>query len=541
MTRRYLYAVWCCFIAQGVFYATVTPLWEGFDEFSHYAFLEDIALHGRLAQPGGAFVSREVADSLRTAPVPWMIRQWQPGWISYDRFWKLSEAERAERLARLRSIPIARADESDPARIRNYEAQQPPLAYAILAGPFLLLRGATLPDRVWALRLVCVLIASAVVPFTFLAVRDATGSEWRALAGASLAAAFPEVCFDVARVGNEALAVALGSALVWLLVRSCARQQPRFRLYAGVGIVLACALLTKAYFLPVAIAAFGIIAAKSAPAPVRLKRLAVCAVVPIASAGWWYIRAYRLTGSLTGEQSSSSALKSGILGSAALHASWPRIVDFALLSHIWLGDWSFLVVRTWMYRAVEVLFALALVGLLFRMGKLRAPVRAAVVIEGAFCAALALHAVAAVAGGGAGAFGYYAFAILPAEIICLLAGWSGLGKTMSGIGPFATAATLSAIGIFGLVVYAMPYWAGVTAHDARGNLHAIPFHRIAGALPLELRNLSWGRPPALLLALLVCFVAASLLNCAINWRAQRNAVATAFEAPPRAASSDDSG
>ncbi len=48
--------------------------------------------------------------------------------------------------------------------------------------------------------------------------------------------------------------------------------------------------------------------------------------------------------------------------------NWLGVADFAFVSHLWLGGWSFLVLRTWMYRTMELIFLTALVG---QVGNLR--------------------------------------------------------------------------------------------------------------------------------------------------------------------------
>ena len=34
---------------------------------------------------------------------------------------------------------------------------------------------------------------------------------------------------------------------------------------------------------------------------------------------------------------------------------WLRVLDSAAMTHIWIGGWSFLLVRSWMYRVFELL------------------------------------------------------------------------------------------------------------------------------------------------------------------------------------------
>ena len=81
--------LWFCFLMKLVFYASFVPLWEGYDEFAHFAFVQQLSDTHELPDLLNSRASREVEESLRLAPVPWTIRQWTPRWTTYDDFWRL--------------------------------------------------------------------------------------------------------------------------------------------------------------------------------------------------------------------------------------------------------------------------------------------------------------------------------------------------------------------------------------------------------------------------------------------------------------------
>src|SRR5437773_1532931 len=89
--------LWLCFLARMAFYVSFIPLWEGYDEFSHFAFVQYLANMHSLPRLPDATVSREVAESLRLMPIPWTIRQWTSGWVSHDDFWRLAPETRLDR------------------------------------------------------------------------------------------------------------------------------------------------------------------------------------------------------------------------------------------------------------------------------------------------------------------------------------------------------------------------------------------------------------------------------------------------------------
>ncbi len=102
------------FICKGVFYSAMIPIWEGYDEYAHFAFIQQLALHHQLPIPDTK-VSREIDRSLELAPLPWELRPWSAPHVIHDLFWKLPAEDRARRqqalLANARRMAIG---------IRNY-------------------------------------------------------------------------------------------------------------------------------------------------------------------------------------------------------------------------------------------------------------------------------------------------------------------------------------------------------------------------------------------------------------------------------------
>src|SRR5690349_20095307 len=111
--RALVFIVWLCFVARAGFYVSALPLWEGFDEYSHFAFIQHVATHHNLPDFRTAVSSRAVTESLKLAPWPWLTHYDRSNALSYESYWILPAAERAARETQLRSIPPAwAADES---------------------------------------------------------------------------------------------------------------------------------------------------------------------------------------------------------------------------------------------------------------------------------------------------------------------------------------------------------------------------------------------------------------------------------------------
>jgi hypothetical protein len=109
--RYWVLLLWVCFVLRGTFYACAIPLWEGFDEYAHYARIDFLASEGR--EPSRtAPLPQDVAETLTRLPA-------KNGGMTYDEYWKLPPE------ARHRTFPARSAV--------IYEAQQPPLFYWLSA------------------------------------------------------------------------------------------------------------------------------------------------------------------------------------------------------------------------------------------------------------------------------------------------------------------------------------------------------------------------------------------------------------------------
>ncbi len=168
-TRTLLVSIWICFLFRGWFYASMFPLWEGYDEFAHFGVIRAIAARGLILPPRDQPGPRDVEESLKLAPVPWEVRGWDVFRLSLtqEAYWRLPPQERRLREARLRELPPGWVLENSVNGISAYEALQPPLYYWLMAPVLKVLKSSSLLSQVLVLRWIGVLIASFAVPLTF--------------------------------------------------------------------------------------------------------------------------------------------------------------------------------------------------------------------------------------------------------------------------------------------------------------------------------------------------------------------------------------
>ena len=516
---RWLLAIWLCFLARAFFYCAALPLWEGYDEWSHFAVVQRMAFRGEPLVSRDSLISRDVAASLELAPVSWECRYLPPPSATYDDFWRLPPAERARRESQFRAIPSTWAVEDSTGSLKAYEGLQSPLAAWILSPVLLAARHAHLATQVLLLRWFSMAILSLVIPLTFLTARSVFRHDATALGCAAVVAAMPGFLIGIARVSNEYLAVVLFSLLLWLSVGELTRRR-----LISLGAVLGLGLLAKAYFLaaipPVAVLLLW---------KCRRPRALLVPLATLAIAGWWYVRNLLTTGTLSGMQESAmqhTAALGAQLGAQihqATRVPWLVTIDSILFSHLWLGAWSTLTVRSWMYHLFYLLIALAILGLAFRLST------GAIRILGGFVLAFWLgqlyHAnLLSMVWGIATSLGCYLNAVAAAEVTLCVAGLRALSPRAARrfVAP-AGVALFALFDFYTLHMVALPYYTGLTAHRPGGPVAA--FHPAAANWPELLTRLGAFKSPLLsppgLAALWLCYAAATLGLVALSFAAAR--------------------
>ena len=300
-TRIALALVWAAFLVRGSYYCVQQPLWEGLDEWAHFACLQYLAEHGQMPRRSDP-VSDEVVRSLELVPLAYGTESWVAGGVNHDAYWQLPEAERQRRRERLKRLTSAyrRSPSLAPAAQTQYEAQQPPLYYTLLLAPYFATRYQPLPDQVLCLRLLSLAIASLTIPLAYAMARQIPSARRSAVLVAALLACMPSLAIDLTRIGNHTLAIPLIAAVLLCALRALRRG--RMRDWALLGIVLAAALLAKGYalvMLPVVLLA-ALLAARRQRLAIAGGGLAI--VLAAAGAGWWYANNLRTTGTIAGDQ-----------------------------------------------------------------------------------------------------------------------------------------------------------------------------------------------------------------------------------------------
>ena len=472
MRRRWgIRAIWVCFLARAWFYAAELPVWEGYDEWSHFAVIRRVALRGEILPARDSALPRDVGTSLELAPLPWAWRAAGGAHLTHDQYWRLPPLTREAREINFRVLPRNWQWQDSTGSYRAHEAYQPPLYYWTMAPLMVLLGGGAMARQLLAVRWLGAVLASFAIPFTWRIAREVLCEERLALGCAAIVAVMPGFALTAAHAGNDCLAAGLFALLLWRGVRM-AQGDGSTREGLILGAVLGLGLLTKAYFLT-AIPAVAVLACW---------RMRWRAVVPLAVAlavgGWWYGRAYAETGTLTGLTDFMMArdAQQGSEVGQIFGVPWAHAVDSILFSHLYAGGWSFLTVRSWMYHVFYAAILAALVGL---ARVKRSP--ALLWLAGAyacFWAGELYHVVILwVSRGVATSMGYYLYAVVAAEVTLCTAGLVRLAKRWPAWVPAAGVALFAALDLYAMHAVSVPYYTGLIRHKANGAMEA--FHGAA--------------------------------------------------------------
>jgi hypothetical protein len=416
-------------------------------------------------------VSDEVRRSLELVPLSPSAAGIGRGTIVHDAYWRLSPAERLRRQRDLRALPSGIAPTGTLVTARQYEAQQPPLYYLLLTPVLLASKPFSLPAQVLALRIVSVALASSVVFLAYAAARSALCSRRIAMLVAVLISCLPGLFIDIARVGNESFAIVCVSGVMLFALRACRRRAGVWE-WLALGGCMGAALLTKTY-------AVALLPLLALPAllrgwrhPKKWKQTAIyCAAafaIAIEIGGWWYWRNWTTTGTLSGEQLDAAAARFTFVQKLAeiVHVDWRTVIDIAAFSHIWMGGWSFLVLRSWMYRACEGIAVLAAAGVLLLLFRRRSMLRPAVLLASSYflmCLALGYFALVAFLSGGFNlANGWYLYPVVTAEAVLIAFGLRGIFGKRWALAALAFVCCLAAaLDLYSVNALLMPHSTGL--------------------------------------------------------------------------------
>jgi hypothetical protein len=366
--RNRVFLIWLCFVFRGVFYCSLLPLWDGFDEWAYFAVIERMSTERSLLMDRNGPVSREIDASLNLAPLPRGMTSLPSQGVVRENYWQLPAEERARRETELAALRPEWSAQYPEDGTTAYEASQAPLYYWLMAVPAGLLRQLWLVDRVWWIRILSFLLGSLCIPIGYATARRFFASEQIALGVTLAVALLPELALTMARISNEGLAVVAYTTLLFAGIKWV--ERPDFTRAVPAGVALSFSLLTKAYALT-AVPALLVVGLGIAGLDRKRRRSVLASTVAVVGiamllSSWWYVRNYVQTGTISGLDEAITLRETPALD--MLHGvsrvEWSPAVKTILASHVWYGGWNLVGVRRWVYRFWWSVMAVVCVGLL---------------------------------------------------------------------------------------------------------------------------------------------------------------------------------
>jgi hypothetical protein len=318
-------------IAQAVLYSSLLPLWEGFDEPWHYGYVQYLSTARQFPVLGKTRLSQEVWSSMLVSPVSHVVHSAWTELQPFDAYFQLGPDARARERSVLDTLPRNPAAESSHA---NYEIQQAPLAYAVLAVPDFLLRDVSLPRRILWLRIFnsVVSVVLTFVAAEYLFQMLGLSAPFRAL-GLFCIFACQMYWATTAHIACDGLALALS---IWYFGALAAfSQRPELPGALRLSLAMSLGLLAKAYFLPLAVFAVCLVAWR------RIHLLPVFAAIPALLAGPWYARNLALYHNLSGLLMSSAGISPREALASLFRVHWAQAIPYMLRATLWTGNNSF--------------------------------------------------------------------------------------------------------------------------------------------------------------------------------------------------------
>lgn len=409
-------------LLAGLAAVAILPPWEGADETAHWSYVQELSDTGKAP----AAIQGVLSADLDAYPGPRPYGDSAP----------FDQTSYATYRSVHRSPPKtwdSRPTQFGAGPVTNWEAQHPPLYYALLAPLYRATHGLPFREHLLGLRLASWLLAFAGLAIGALATAY-LAPDWARIAAPLMAAwpfMVPQVFPTLARLGNDSLCL-LECGLVWLLLLRLTERPDRLGNLILLGLTLGLGLLTKAFFLPISVGVAGylIFAGWREGALFKgFRSAAIIIVIAAAIGAWWYVRQYGVTHELTGGADFLALKHQGGLASGLDRnysaAALVRGVAAMVATFAWTGTWSLARPPEIFILGPVLLVGIPLASWLIGLRKLPTLAWAPLFLLAPMLAGLCYHIVAFVAltGRGASTPGYYLHILAAPLAFAVALGW----------------------------------------------------------------------------------------------------------------------
>ena len=443
------------FLARAPLYLSVFPPFEGWDEYQHLAYIVHLDRARAIPVLGDAPVSlalRPLVVSLPHSPNGRdQVKEW--GAVAYDEYWKTGPPP----------------DRGVSSSFRLYQAQHPPLAYALALPLWRDLRTPRPLEAIYAIRAMNVVLVAAALAVFAAALSRLMPAFGPRVAVLALVCLHPLFFQNAARVANDALALAAGLAGISLLVLADGRTLLTRGLLAAVCVAASVwSKQTGLTLIPALVMGMPLVGWVHGVPIGRLLRVTAVvgsALLVLVSPLW--VWSYEHYGTIVTTQESLELGQKGAvvpaLVTAFQHLRWSALIDTVFVpGRPWVGGWSFVPIHETLAAGYgwywSVLVAVAVVGALITAvrrsssgqrragaGLLVSAVVVTVTALGMIHHAVVSHAVF----GHSTTNPWYFMTALPFLFVLVVRGLEGVHRHLATAGPAVLAALFVAIELHG--------------------------------------------------------------------------------------------
>lgn len=239
--RRFLLVLAALYLVKQVLFVVAFPPFSGHDEVAHYGYLQTVASEGRIPKIPDLSEWRAAVRGGGDPDIDRLPVGLYP-YCRYALYWHCEPSN--PRWANSPPYIVTYLGQYFPTGYQ-YLANHPPLYYLILTPVYWSISKLSLPTQQSLLRLASIPFGLLTVLLAFLLARTLFPADpFLGVTVPTFVAFQPQISYESAMLNNDILAIALYSAVLYLVVRGIRDRFP-FRLCLALGVALGLAVLSK--------------------------------------------------------------------------------------------------------------------------------------------------------------------------------------------------------------------------------------------------------------------------------------------------------
>lgn len=355
------------FILNSIIFLFFLPIWEGFDEPSHFAYIQYIAENKHLPT-SKSFVSEQVGESLSRLPLNQNIAALSTTYADYWKNYQKGDKKKTE----INNSKELRKKEDSKKRMTIYETQHPPLSYILSTPIYSFLANFDFYTVFFGLRFFNVFLVIVGVYIIYHAIALLTKDDFVKVASLLFMNFNFMNYYHLIRISNESLVFLLYSLIFFSIIKIIQRPN-RMGNYVTLGIIYGLGLITKGFFLstlPVLVIFLIYIFAVN---KFKLKTVGYASsvlVLIVLVGGWYYARNVLVYGDFTGLRVREIGFKPNAFDMAKiLSFDWIKYYHFLFLNFSSVYGWNMTRPDKIFYDVYKILFSLPYIGFLIYLMK----------------------------------------------------------------------------------------------------------------------------------------------------------------------------